>query len=385
MSPLVLSGACAVIGAAAFAWRLEAEPVASAFAWLLAVLCALTTALGALAVALVCDACGAVWFVPLRRAAEACAAALPAIALLFAPLLAGLARLYPWAGPPPADAHLRVLLAHRHAWLNPTAFAGRAALLFIAWLVAAEVLRRWSHRQDAPGAPDRSARRRGLAAACLLPLALTVTLAAVDWMMSLETTWASTIYGLHVLVGAFAAGTAAIILITARWRRRGRLPEEVGAEHRHALGKLLFAAVVLWAYLAFMQLLVAWMGDLPDEAAWYLPRLAGGWGAFALAVLGAHFIVPFALLLGRAAKRAPRVLVAGAVLVLTAHAADLAWLVLPAGPPGLVGGLAWRCLAAMLAVAGTAAALAAWRARGVSGLPTGDPDLAAGLAYRSGP
>ena len=156
-------------------------------------------------------------------------------------------------------------------------------------------------------------------------------------------------------------------------------------DSRHALGKLLFAAVVLWAYLAFMQLLVAWMGDLPDEAAWYLPRLAGGWGLFGLAVLVGHFVLPFALLLGRAAKRAPRVLAATALLVLIAHAADLAWLILPAAPPGLISGLAWRCGAALLAVAGAAGALAAWRARGVSQLPTGDPDLADGLAYRSGP
>ncbi len=382
---MIAAAICALLGATAFAMGIGTEPVASAFAWLLALLCALTTALGALAVAMVCDACGAVWFVPLRRAAEACSAALPALAVLFAPLLAGLARLYPWAGPPPADAHLRAVLAHRHAWLNPTAFTWRAALLFAAWIAAAEVLRRWSRRQDAAGAADRTARRRGLASAALLPLALTVTLAAADWMMSLETTWASTIYGLQVLVGAFAAGNAAIILIAARWRRRGRLPEEVGAEHRHALGKLLFAAVVMWAYLAFMQLLVAWMGDLPDEAAWYLPRLTGSWGLIGLAVLAAHFVLPFALLLARAAKRAPRVLATAAWLVLVAHVADLAWLVLPAAPAGLGAGLAWRCAAALLAVAGAATLLAAWRARGVAEYPTGDPDLAAGLAYRSGP
>ncbi len=359
-------------------------PGATGCAYLAAFTWVLTSALGTLIVAMVCDACGAVWFVSVRRAAEACTSALPGLALLFPLLLTALPSLYPWAGPLPSEAHARAAVLHRQQYLNPSAFAARAAVAFACWILIGELMRYWSLRQDARPAGDLSHRRRALASGGLIPMAFSVTSVAVDWLMSTDATWASSIVGLQLLVAAFTAGTCAIILVSAAWSRRDE-GCGISAEHRHALGKLLFVGVVLWAYLAFMQLLVVWMGDLPDEAAWYVPRLTGAWGWLAAGTWFLHFIVPFSMLLPRTAKRDGRILVAMAICVLVAHACDLAWIILPSLPTWNWSAGAWRYLAAMLALCGCIAALAAWRTRGIDSCPRGDPDLIDALAYRSQP
>jgi hypothetical protein len=386
--PAILALAAGIAGFALLALGAHDDARRAASAYLVAYAFALSVPLGALATAMVCDACGAVWFVPLRRCAEGFAATLPALALLFAPVLMSLALLYPWAGPPPADLHLRELLAGRRGYLDPAGFALRAALCFACWIALAELMRRWSLRQERPPHPDLSRRRRALAAAGLLPLLATITVAAIDWYLSLDAAWRSTIYGMLHAAGDAVAGMAALALAWRWAERRGRLVPGPGTgpgpEHAHALGNLLFTAVLLWSYLAFMQLLVVWMADLPDEAGWYVPRLRGGWGAYGLALLALHAALPFAVLLSRAAKRDLPTLAGLGALLLLAHHLDLWWQLMPTLRP-TAPRPHWTDVAALLAVGGCTAALGLWRAHGLAAVPQGDPDLADGLAYRSAP
>ena len=372
------------VGAAGFAaWAFGGDHSRRhALAYLIAYAFAVSIPLGALAWTMVCDACGATWLVPLRRGTESITAAFPALALLFLPILMNLHALYPWVQAPPDQANDAGVVAGWHAWLQPAGFALRAGLCFAVWIAIAEMQRRWSLCQELPGAPDLTHRRRALSAAALLPFAFTVTCAAFDWYMSLETSWRSTIYGLLHLSGMAAAGASVLIMYLHWARRAGRLPTAVGAEHTHALGNLLLTSVLLWAYLSVMQLLVVWMADLPDEAAWYVPRIAGTWGAIGIALILLHAIAPWMLLLFRRVKRATRSLACVAVLVLGAHWLDLYWQLAPAVTPDDARPVAADAFA-LVAVLGGALALALWRARGVAAFPLNDPDLAAGLTYRS--
>jgi hypothetical protein len=384
--PSIISALVLSLGAfAALSWDMQADPRRVALAYLVAYAFGISIPLGVLAWSMICDACGAVWFVPLRRVADGITACFPGMALLFLPVPLSLPLIYPWAH----HVHgLKQGIDASHAgYLNPTAFTLRAIVCFAVWIGIAETMRSWSLTQERPDAPDRTSRRRALAAVGLLPVVLTVTCMAIDWYLSLDATWFSSVYGLLHLAGDGSAGIAAMVMVFAALSPRrgspaGRLPSSVGAEHAHALGSLLFVSVMFWAYLSFMQFLIIWMADLPNEAGWYVVRLGGTWGWLGLIVLAAHFVVPFALLLSTSVKRRLAVLSGVAFLVLMAHYGDLYWQLVPAISPG-GSSLRWCDVAALIAVLSGGAACGLWRARGLSPIPTHDPDLAEGLRYRS--
>ena len=241
---------------------------------------------------------------PLLRAARW----LPLACLLFLPVLAGAPLLYPWQhGVPGApDA------AFRHAWLNPVFFTVRSIVYLVLWSGLAIVETR---AQD--GATARSPAR---AAACLLVYGFSVSLAAVDWIMSLQPEWYSSVFGWLAGTGQMLTGLALGVLLIDRGAARARLPD---------LGNLLMMYVLTWAYLAYVQFLIIWAADLPHEISWYLRRGAPGWQLVAWALVVGHFAGPLCILLSRHAKRAPGLLgvLAGALLV--AHLLDCWWLVLP--------------------------------------------------------
>jgi hypothetical protein len=384
--PVIISALALSLGAfCVLSWDMQAEPRRVALAYLVAYAFGISIPLGVLAWSMICDACGAVWFVPLRRLADGITACLPAMALLFLPLLLNLPLLYPWAH---QDEGLKTGVDATHAgYLSPTSFTLRAVVCFAVWIGIAEAMRWWSLAQEPPQAADRSGRRRALAAAGLLPLVMTVTCMAIDWYLSLDAAWFSSVYGLLHLAGDGAAGAAALVVGFAALSRRAgppdaRLPGGLAAEHAHALGSLLFVGVMFWAYLSFMQFLIIWMADLPNEAGWYVLRMGGAWGWLGLIVLAGHFALPFALLLSGALKRHLPALAWVALLVLVAHYGDLYWQLAPALSPA-ASPLRWCDVAALIAVLCGGAACGLWRARGLALVPRHDPDLAAGLRYRS--
>ena len=221
-----------------------------------------------------------------------------------------------------------------------------------------------------------------LSGPALLLLALTVTFAAFDWLMSLDPRWYSTIFGVYYFSGAIVGFLAAVILLAMLLQRGGRLTASVTVEHYHDLGKLLFAFVIFWGYIAFSQYLLIWYANIPEETGWYLVRQTGDWAGVSVLLLCVHLLLPFFGLLSREVKRRKVLLGFWAVWMLAAHWIDVYWLVMPSVSPtrpplamvdfGCLAGLGCLYLAAV-----------AHAAQGRALLPLGDPRLPESLAFEN--
>jgi hypothetical protein len=307
--------------------------------------------LGCLAILMLQHLSGGVWGFVIRRLLEAATRVFPLLALLFIPVLLGLHQLYPWADP--AKVAQDSLLQHKAAYLNVTGFLARAVFYFAFWCGAGYLLSRWSLEQDqVPRAVLRD-RMQGASAIGLLLYGLTATFSAIDWVMSLDPHWYSTIYGMLFMAGGAVAGMALAIAMASLLAKYPPLSDILAPGHFHDLGKLLLAFVMVWAYFAFSQFLIIWSGNLPEEITWYRVRLAGGWRLVGLALLLFHFVLPFLLLLSRDLKRQGRALALVAVAVLAMRYVDLYWMVAPSFPEAASGlRFHWLDLAAPVAVGG---------------------------------
>jgi hypothetical protein len=338
-------------------------------------------ALGALALLMVQHLTGGAWAIAIRRVLEAATRTLPLMPVMFVPIAFGLAYLYPWTDTAKvlADPELRTKMAY----LNVPFFLARAAICFAVWLVLAALLNRWSRGQDETGDVRFADRMRKLSGAGLVLWGATITVASVDWLMSLEPHWYSTIFGI-LMMGGMGLGAMAYSIIVLRWlSEREPLAGVIKSVHFHDLGKLLLTFVILWAYFSFSQLLIIWSGNLPEEIPWYLHRIGGGWTAIAVVVAVFYFAVPFILLLSRRTKRSARSLamVAGGVLV--ARLVDVFYLV---APEFSKQGFAVHALdaAAVIGIGGLWVALFARELGRRPLLPLNDPDLESGLAPEHG-
>lgn len=297
--------------------------------YLVAFMLWLGIALGSLAILMLHHLTGGAWGMVIRRQLEATTRTLPLLTLLFLPMLVFLPSLYVWARPEVVAADRTLQM--KQPYLNVPFFIVRAAVYFLLWNALARVLSRWSREQDEGGRQPVGAERkfRQVSAPGLVAYGLTITFASVDWVMSLDPHWFSTIYGVLFMGGQGLSALAFAIAVLARTARHRPLDEVVEATHFHDLGKLLFAFVMLWAYFSFSQFLIIWSGNLPEEIPWYLERMRGGWGAVALVLVLGHFVVPFLLLLSRDLKLDRRVLgaIAGGLIVM--RLVDLLWLAAP--------------------------------------------------------
>jgi hypothetical protein len=273
---------------------------------------------------------GSGWWVVLRRVAEAMMAALPVVALLLLALFFGRHALYPWASHAEGGAHGHAALSHGKALYLSTPFVfARMAVVLAAWVLLARALRRASLRQDREGGPAQHQRLIRVSAVFLAVFALSFSLASVDWLMSLDPHWYSTIYAVYLFAGLLVAGVAVVTLIALVLRRAGPLAGLVTEEHLHDLGKLLFAFSTFWAYIWVSQYLLIWYGNLPEEVTHYLRRTRGPWSVLFFLNLVLNWAVPFLVLMPRAAKRHPGVLGGVCVVVLLGHWLDLYLLVVP--------------------------------------------------------
>lgn len=330
-------------------------------------------AIGCLSIAMIHHLSGGIWGLAIRRILEAAAGTFLLLALLFLPLLAGLPQLYLWARP--AVVAGDTILQDKSAYLNVPFFVGRAAFYFAVWSLLAHFLGKWSLEWDAKAGDPRIGRRLGgLSGGGLVLMGLTITFAAVDWAMSLDPHWYSTVYGILFMVGHALSALSLVIVLLALLGGQEPLAKLVSPQVFHDLGKLLFAFVMLWAYISVSQLIIVWSGNLPEEVPWYLHRLGGGWQWLALVIVLFHFVLPFLLLLSRDLKRNPGLLalVAGGVFLL--RLVDLYWLV---GPELHGHGFAvhWLDVAAPLAIGGIWLAAFARQLKSRELLPWGDPEL----------
>jgi hypothetical protein len=350
--------------------------------WLLGWLFWTGIAVGCLGLAMLNHLTGGLWGLVPRRLHEAAARTLPAMALLFLPVLLGVSSLYTWAKPEVVAAD--ALLQKKALYLNVPFFVLRAAFYFAAWGLLARLVSSWSRKQDGGVDPARAARLRGLSAAGLVLLSLTTTFAAVDWGMSLAPHWFSTIYGVLFIVGWTLSALAFTIVLLSRLRGEEPFARALQPVTVHDLGKLLLAFTMLWAYVNFSQFLIIWSGNISEETPFYLRRLHGGWQAAAILLLVFHFALPFALLLSRPLKRSARALAGVAALMLLMQLVDLFWLI---GPDLLGHGhehvplrVHWMDLAAALGLGGLWLSLFAREARTAPVLPEGEPEVRALLA-----
>jgi hypothetical protein len=295
------------------------------------------------------------------------------MALLFVPLLFGLRELFLWARPEAVAA--QELLRHRQPYLNGTFFSARVVLYFAVWITLATLLRRWSLEQDRTGAPDLTRRLQRLSGPGLILYGLTVTFAAFDWVMTLGPQWHSTLFGGVFMVGQGLAALCFAVVVSSRLVEGGPLSGVIAPKQFHDLGNLILAFVMLWAYMAFSQYLIIWSGNLPDEIPWYAARMAGGWLWLAMALIAFHFIVPFMLLLSRAAKRRVRILSAVAVGLLVMRLLDLYFIVVPALRPEQIS-IHWMDLVAPVGIGGIWLWMFLGHLRGTALVPLHDPRFA---------
>lgn len=292
--------------------------------------------LGSLAVVMLHQLVGGEWGVPLRRPAESAALAIPLLGILFVPIVLNLPSLYPWANAS-IVAHSANLM-RKAPYLNPRAFAIRALIVFVAWSVLAALMARWSRRRDAT---EQAAPSRGMSTMSgpgLVLYFVAASIAAIDWMMSREPDWTSTIYGPMIIIGQILSALAILILIASLLAQRGGpMAAALTPDRLNDQGNLLLAFVMLWAYMAFSQFLIIWSGNLADEIPWYLRRTSSGYQWVALALIVFHFAAPFGVLIFRESKRRREILLVVAAVVAAMHVLDLAWLILPAADDPKIG------------------------------------------------
>jgi hypothetical protein len=297
-------------------------------AWLVGWVFWLSVALGCLGLAMLHHMTGGAWGLMIRRPLEAAARTLPLLFVLFVPVIAGMHDLYHWTHEDVVRAD-RFLTA-KAPYLNEPFFIGRAVAYFAIWLLFAWRLTALSRRQD-NGDPDLSLARRLRAwgAAGFLTLALTGSFASIDWLMSLDPHWFSSLYGLWFFAGMGLSGLTFIVLVAGWLSHRPPMEGVLRPRHFHDYGKLFFAFVMLWAYLSFSQYLLMWSGNLPEEIPFYLRRMHGVWAAASVVLLAGHFVLPFLVLLSADVKQRGRMLVKVAVWVLAMRWLDYYWNVAP--------------------------------------------------------
>jgi hypothetical protein len=330
-------------------------------------------ALGSMAILMIHHIAGGAWGAVIRRLLECGTRTLPLLAVLFVPIALGVDHLYTWAQPEHV-AHDAALL-HKSAYLNVPFFLARAIFYFSAWLTVMHFLNRWSLEQDRTTDPGPGDWLEQLSRGGLLLIGLTVTFASIDWIMSLEPHWASTIYGILIMGGQVLAAMAFVIPLAALLAADGGpLADVIEIEQFHDLGKLLLAFVMLWTYFSLSQFLIIWSANLPEEIPWYLSRLRGGWQWIGIALILGHFVLPFIILLSRDVKRDARKLAAVAFGVIVIRFVDLFWLITPAFHPAEFS-VHWLDLACVVAVGGIWLWFFIWQLKGRSLVAIHDPSL----------
>lgn len=349
-------------------------------------------ALGCLAILMLQHLSGGGWGLVIRRVLESGTRTLPLMALLFVPIIFGMGHLYEWThieqfanAKTLEEKHLYEILRHKSAYLNMTGFILRTVVYFIIWGALTYLLNLWSREQDRTAERRFAKRLQMLSGPGLVLFVLTVTFASIDWVMSLDPEWFSTIFGLLFVASWVLSSFAFVIAVMALLAKQEPMSGVVAPRHFHDLGKLLLAFVMVWAYFSFSQFLIIWSGNIPEEAKWYLYRMRGGWEVVALGLIILHFALPFLLLLSRDLKRNAKRLAMVAALVLFMRLVDLFWLIAPKFSQGHFS-INWTDVVAPIGVGGLWVAFFLWQLKQRPLVPFNDPELPGVLeaAHRGG-
>ncbi|MEN3334406.1 MAG: hypothetical protein V7641_3771 [Blastocatellia bacterium] len=283
---------------------------------------------------------GGAWGVVIRRNCEAATRLFPLMAVLFLPVIFGMKTLYIWARdasywtPEQQD----IIEQKAHYYLNVKFFLVRVVIYFVIWWLFSRLLNKYSREQDETGNRFLTKTMSKISGPGLVICGLMITFAVIDWTMSLDPTWYSTIWGILFIGGQLLSAMAFSITVLAVLSTRPPLAGLLKPAHFHDLGKLTLAFVLLWAYFSVSQLIILWSGNIPEEAKWYTRRLGTSWKAVGLILVLFHFALPYLFLLSRNLKRNPRRLIWLAVWIMIMRYVDLYWLMGPELHGPLTGG-----------------------------------------------
>jgi hypothetical protein len=293
-------------------------------------------ALGSMAIVMVRHMTGGGWGTVIRRILGAAMRTMPLMIVLFIPYaIFAVPRVYPWAmpldsiGDPAIREHLEKHTFVLRDYLNYRGFIIRAVIYFAIWLLLQYLLSKFSFEHDRPPFADTSSRFKMVSAPGIILYAATISFAAIDWVMSLDPSWVSTIYGLLLLAGELVSAICFAIVIERILFNYRPMSVLLKPNFVHDHGNFLLAFIMVWAYFSFSQFLIIWAGNLPDEITWYYRRLHGGWQFVGLFLVVFHFFVPFFMLLSRRFKRDVTRLVWLASWMLVVHYIDLYWHIEP--------------------------------------------------------
>jgi hypothetical protein len=322
-------------------------------AYLLGFMAWLGVALGSMAILMIRHLTGGGWGMVIRRILGAAMRTLPLLALLFVPIIVGMKTLYVWARPLDAiaDKHLHDHLEDiTKTYLTANGFIVRAVIYFAIWNLLSFLLSKWSKETDRHGTPDHTQRFKAVAGPGLILYGFTISFAAIDWVMSLDPSWISTIFGLVILIGEVLSAMCFAVVVERILFNYKPMSEMLRPDFVHDHGKWMLTFIMVWAYFNFSQWLIIWAGNLPSEITFYLTRLSGGWGYIGLFLALFHFAVPFAILLSRPFKRDIRKLVWLAVWLLLMRYIDLFWIIEPNFSKTLA--LTWADVVVPIAIGG---------------------------------
>jgi hypothetical protein len=322
------------------------------------------------------------WVTVLRRPIEAMSASVAIFLVLFIPVVIWMKQVYVWVDPPESLGREAIrLITHKKAYLNVTSFAIRGIVYFIFAIFVSQRLYGWSLRQDKSGDVMLLQKQRNLGAGGLPFIGLAMTFGAFDWLMSLNPTWFSTIFGVYYFGGSFVSSLSLLAIITSMGRARNVFGGNMNDEHTHNIGKLMLAFTCFWTYIAFSQLMLIWIAGIPDETPFYITRFNPGWRWVGVLLIFGHFFLPFGALLSRSLKRNPKRLALVAGWILFIHLVDIFWLVMPSrNPDGWT--LRWTDFTAFLGVGLLGIAFGVSRLRGKLPVPVRDPYIAESIRYR---
>jgi len=303
------------------------DPTQFSFSWLFAFGFFFTLCAGCFFWTIVHYATDAEWTVVVRRQLENIAVLVAVLAIFFIPILLLRHHLYEWMNIAPGKEEN---LDSKRAYLNISFFILRAAFFLGFFIIASQLLRRFSVRQDKDGNPQFTIRLRKVAFASLPLFALCLTFGAFDWLMSLNYRWFSTMFGVYIFAGAAGSSMALLVLVIAALQRAGYLKNVVTLEHYHIMGKWMFAFCVFWAYIGFGQYMLIWYANMPEETQYYLTRNTESWWNLSMLLVIGRFFGPFAILLLRSIKKHPSQLCYVAAWILLMQMLDIYLVVLPA-------------------------------------------------------
>lgn len=321
---------------------------------------------------------GAVWSVPFRRVAEINSAIIFVLPILIVPIILNIHSLYHWT-------HIEAvqndtILKNKAPYLNETFFIIRTVVFIFLWFLFYYLFISNSRKQDSTS-DQKLTKRNSIVSAAFMPVfAISLTFFAIDWLMSLEPHWYSTIFGVYYFAGTFLASLGAFTYISILLNEKGYLVEGLGPDHYYSMGALLFGFTNFWAYIAFSQFMLIWYANLPEETFWFINRGVGSWFYMSIGIILVKFIVPYILLLPQPAKMDPKRLKIAALWILFAHYYDLFWVVMPTFSKNGIP-FNWFELVPIVLGLGLFIMVFYYVASKVNLVPIGDPKLRRGVEF----